>query len=183
MDNRFLKVFGFIVVAIVLAAAFRFVTRERLGLPEESHRLRHPDGYSIVGPVDWAGSILQSGKAKQPLLKFVPQTNLGVQPSLLVMKSDKPFTPPAGIEVRDSARPIEFQGHPATYYEGSEPDAWMFVLDFQRGSDYFRIGLKLPVHEDVIRGNWWKHFETFRLETPITSTTGPTSMPSLIVPK
>lgn len=181
MDKSILKIIGFIVVVIALTAIFKFVTREQLDPPDESRRVRHPDGYSFVAPKDWAGSVLQAGKIKYPMLKFVPETNVGVQPSLLVSRNDKPYELPGGKEVRDSARPIQFQGQPATYYEGIEQNVWMYAIDFQRGSDYYRISLKLAVHEEVMRGNWWKYFETFRLETALT--TQPTSMPALVVPK
>ncbi len=185
MDNRFLKIAGFVALIVALTAAFRFVTREHLGAPDESRRVRHPDGFSIIGPQEWVGSILQTGKVRQPMLRFVPEVNMGIQPSLLAIRSDKPFELPGGKDVRENARPTQFQGQPATYYSGNEQNAWMFVLDFQRGSDHFRISLKLPVPDDVHKSVWWTYFETFRMETPMTprDTTQPTSMPSLVVPK
>lgn len=185
MDNRYLKIIGFIAVVIALTAVFKFVTGDHLGPPDESLRMRHPDGYSIVGPKDWVGTILQTGnKVKRPMLKFVPDENVGVQPSLLVSKDERPYELPGGKKVRENARTIQFQGQPATFYDGDEQNAWMYVLDFKRGDDFYRISLKLAVRDDVLNGMWWKYFETFRLETSMTeNTTHPTTLPNLIVPE
>jgi hypothetical protein len=138
--------------------------------PDESRRVTHPSGFSIVHPRHWSGltygaAVIASDENRT--LRFAPDVPVGRQPTLEVRMT------PAPAEPIGPAEPITFQDRPAIASTGYAKRMWQYRIVFEREGRHFYIDLRSPVKSDAASPLWRAYFESFRYATP-------TSRPVLI---
>lgn len=174
MNGKYFQLAAFLGFALLCVWVFSVINTPTIGTPDESRRLIHPAGFSVVGPVGWEGrNVVVSLGAGSPTMQFLPTRSVGVQPNFTIYQVD------ALPEPQDKLKRVEttFMGKPAFVSEGPVSNAYLYVIDVELEGKWYRLSLKLASREDVRGGAWWRYFESLRIERPaLPATTLPTTM-------
>jgi hypothetical protein len=163
-----------VLVVFAAIAAFCVIVYLMSGLPapRERDRIAHVAGtFSIIKPRDWDGRVVYG-----PIDKTYVET-IDITPAKSIGRTQKLFVgrlrhPPDVAELKSKHRFVEsqFQQRPALLFSGAVKEGYVWRTIFQRGDDWYEIGLRLQVEEDVPRSDWWAYVNSFRAEEkPATS--------------
>ena len=173
------RTIALLVVAAIVVIAFAWTFMRPVTAPDESRRVRHPAGFSIVAPPDW-GVELQYAKRGQPTPSIwaVPKKAEGRAGGLYAFKfQTKPDIPTTG------KRPMkegQFQGKPAWVYEDEDMKAkklWARSYIFERDGTWYQVILNRPASESIMSDAWTEYVESFRVEQPLLTATQPATLP------
>ncbi len=161
MDGPWLKIGGFLLLTLVCVWVMSVVLSPTIGKPGEERRLRHPAGFSVVGPEGWPGTVYKvGGPVIAPVLRFAPERTVGpVQEFTITRWGDKPQVPE-----HESQRPVKFGGIDATIYLHQNRGMFAQMLDVEIDGAWYRLSVLLPTLEDLPKSPWWAFFNSIRVE-------------------
>jgi hypothetical protein len=161
MDGPWIKIGGFLLLTLVCVWVMSVVLAPTIGKPSEDRRLRHPAGFSVVGPEGWPGTVYKVGGAViAPVLRFAPEKTVGpVQEFTITRWGDKPQVPK-----HQSQRLVEFGGLEGTLYLYQNRGMFAQMLDVEIDGEWFRLSVLLPTLEDLPKSAWWAYFNSIRVE-------------------
>lgn len=152
-----------IMLAVVMACVYGVVlfSSNRLGRPDESRRVHHPDGFSIIAPRGFDSWVrLRDATRARSLIELAPQTTVGESNSFFVVdwRSEEPEL---------EGKSVTFQGQPATASEKLDGKVFVFVMKFQRDGRWFVMSYKRPTADPILDGPWRAFLDSFRVEKPV----------------
>lgn len=171
-DGAWIKVVMFILGVIMVAGITRVLLDPGLGAVDESRRLKHPAGFSMVVPRGWSGTAVNGQNIDT--IRFMPERATGRQPSMIITRYEN--APPAPD---DAAKPGLFQGEPAMVLRKRIKYDWVWDARFDRGGKTYSIRYLTPIDEDIERSPMMPFINSFHAETPATTpATIPATMPT-----
>lgn len=161
------RTLGLIAVATVVAIVLGYAAfKPDIGGIDESRRVRHWAGFSIIVPEDW--HVEQYNPPKNPYTIYaLPKKAEGITGGLWAVKlSTQPKIETTG---KKAMQPSEFQGKPAwTHINTSEgKKVWSRSYLFERDGTWYSVILARPASESITSRAWSAYMNSFRVEEPI----------------
>ncbi|MGN6506806.1 MAG: hypothetical protein ACTHM6_14725 [Tepidisphaeraceae bacterium] len=183
----FTRTAAVVAVAMVIVSFFVYVAiQPAIGSPDESRRITHPKGFSIIEPKGWEAHVDVAGQngAVIDSIRFLPVKAMGVPGSFHFVKLPGP-PDPAKLAKYD-AKPIKFDGHPA--YEMLSPREktreHTRTVTYQVNGAWYELSVTRPEVEPVEGSPWEAYFESAKAapaapaQTPTLTLAGPTLNPA-----
>ncbi|CAN5435426.1 hypothetical protein BH09PLA1_BH09PLA1_03640 [soil metagenome] len=160
----FIRVGGLIAFVIAIALGVRLLIG---GGPEEKYRFSHPAGYSVIHPADWTAKAITQPDSDGFIdaIGLAPERAwVGQQPSMWVRRY---AAPPDLAKLQSIGFAAgTFEGQPA-WVSQQKPKRHLFrTAIFQRGDDWFNVGVALPGLEGAKVDDWWRFIESFQFAAP-----------------
>ena len=155
------KIAMFGMFTVMLAGIASVLLDSGLGTPDESRRVRHPAGFSIVHPQGWGGSLTYAGGAVPDGIRLAPERVTGRQTSITVARLAR------APKLADSAKQVTFQDKPAWATPTQLKRDALYRLDFERGDAWYAITVSAPVELKWDRDPIMAFVRSFRTEAVI----------------
>lgn len=160
-----IRTIGVLVVAAIVVIAFVYMNfRADVPAADESRRVRHPAGFSIIVPPEWHTELLYPPKSPDTIWAVPEKTESVVGGLWAVKYASKPDFRTSG---RKALVPGEFQGQPAWVSEdlqGKKTRSRTYL--FERDGAWYAVILTRPSVEAVMGQRWTEYVNSFRLEAP-----------------
>lgn len=178
-----MRTIGLVVAIVVVIGVIMYaLVRPTVGWPDESRRVSHPAGFSIVQPEGWERHLtFSSGGYGTDLIRFLPAKAVGSPGFFTVTRIATPVT--EADRTAKGYKPITFAGQPAweRWTAQSLTHEQTRSMIFERSGQWFDISLRRPDIEPLDVGVWRAYAETFRVEPVKTlSTTLPATLPATL---
>lgn len=143
LNTPFAKTLMLLAVAAVIVAAFIYRAIEpRYGLPQESSRVKHPAGFSVVAPLNWERNpipLFDGDLTRLYTLSFYEGRSEVLPAELTITRLPGPPTdlPPELAPEPIAGRPTYRKLNKRTRYTDA-------TLWFQEGDTWFRATMSVP---------------------------------------
>ncbi len=167
---------GLLVIAGILAITVLYTTfRPAIADLDESHRQRHPLGFSIVTPEGWQVEFQNPQAGHPATIWALPRKSEGIVGGLWAMKYDaKPQIITAGKRALHEG---EFQDKPAWVREDTQDDKrWNRTYIFERAGTWYQVVLTRPASDSIMGSAWTAYVNSFSVEA--ATATRPTPLPT-----
>lgn len=164
------KIVMFGMVVIMLAGIASVILDSGYGSVDESRRLRHPAGFSMIYPQGWGGTLgYRSGPAKDEI-RFAPERVAGRQTSIRVVREGR------APKLDEVAKEVTFQNKQAwATFNQLKRDA-IYRLDFERGGVWYWIVVTSPIALEWDRDPLMKFVQSFQIEAPVGGLSTPAAV-------
>lgn len=150
-------------VGAILAYAF---WPRHLPPPEESNRVRHPAGYSVIAPPSWKSryEALSRSNDHKDILFIEPSVDTKWAPGLMITRLR--FPPDKSKLSQEGFTEGTFQKQPAllNYYEIDH--YWIWRAYVERAGEWFELRLQINNYQPLPGGDWWDYLNSFVFEPP-----------------
>jgi hypothetical protein len=170
-------VFRVLVPLLVVAAIGVWIYLSTSNVPQESNRVTHPAGYSIVKPRDWVAKMqVKLSETCRDAITLEPEKWISLEPSIWVHRL---ISPPDARKLQDSGFVEgEFQGHKAWLSQQKPRRRIVRVARFAVGSDWYEVGVNLPGLEGARIDDWWQFALTFHPAPSTQAAPSPATAPA-----
>lgn len=155
------KIVMFCLITLMLAGIASVILDSGLGTPDESRRLRHPAGFSIVYPQGWGGTVGYAQGAAPNSIRLAPERVTGRQTSIAVTRSTR------APKLADTAKATTFQDRPAWATMTQFKRDATYRVDFERDGAWYAVVLSAPVEQKWESDPLMTYARTFRTEATI----------------
>jgi hypothetical protein len=149
--------------------------------PEESNRVWHPDGFSLIHPPGFEGQVETGAdvmdKRHHGILTLWPINRGYFPPALRLIHWQ---IPPDWAERKAAEHYVDstFQGRPAILYIGQIGKQWVYRTDFQDQGQSFELSLETRDKIDVPHSDWWPYLLSFRYDRAMARRSVPATLPA-----
>jgi len=168
------RTIGVAIVSVIVVGVllYQFLGTD-IGSPDESRRIRHPAGFSIVEPRGFEHTLRIEtqnavGVSSDPSISMTPIKSEG-RPGVFMVSRLKQF-PTDSERAKLKLLPGNFAGQPA--WEAIDMDKnrqrkWTRMCVFEREGKAYQIYLERPATEPITGSTWTAYIESFRVEKPL----------------
>jgi len=163
------KTLGIVIVSALIIAYFAYVSlTPEIGSPDESRRIKHPAGFSIVVPEGYQSSVVIGDARTDDSIRCVPIKVEGRYGEFTVTRYARP---PANEKMeKDGYVAGTFMGQPAReliLLGDSKKNNWLRGYIFERDGQTYGVMLTRPRSEPITGKAWTRYVESFRIEPAI----------------
>ena len=163
-SRGFLLLLGLLVLGAGGLAAF-WLVGPAIGTPQERLRVRHPAGFSVIGPKGWDPDVYYASGERGPGISFNPLEHKGMQPVFVVVQLPNP--PDLAALREDGFTDTTFQKQPALQREREKRKLFYHSTVFSRGMQWYEITIGAAVPDPIGHGPWGPFRESFRTERAV----------------
>ncbi len=173
-STPFAKTLAVIAVAIAILCGFVYLGfKPRYGPPDESKRLTHPAGFSIVEPAQWIHDplgIFDGDTTRDYSIGMIEKKSAGMPASIAVTRLAKRPSQTESTEPNDT-----FQNAPAWKNARQRRKTTVTTFYFQSGDQWFSIIYDGPPTLPI--ADMMPYLNTFRFDHSGNATVAPTTRP------
>ena len=173
LSGPWIRIIGFVAIATMLGMLANLLFDPGLGrADDESRRVVHPSGFSMIAPLGWTTASGDDGNGAGTLTASA-KTGIGFPPTIRINRL--PPGAKSAAETLDTSTATLFQGKTARTVTRELRNHWAYVYAFTRDEDggHYEITVTSGVPQDVEHGPLRPFMDSFRPAAHRAATTTP----------